>query len=235
MLQKTNKAQLIKDIIEWDTFNWGKFIDFIDAQELDFKDKQILELGARNGGLSLYFALKNANVICSDLKNPIQNAQKLHEKYGLVNHISYAAINATDISDEHSNSFDYITFKSVLGGIGRKGNYEAQKQMISSITKSLKHGSKIIFIENMQASVFHRIFRKKFRTWGNSWHYEKMEEIHELFHEFTLVDEKYVGFLGCFGKSEKSKRILGLIDSYLFDHILPSSWRYIVMYIYEKK
>ena len=66
---------LRKDIIEWDVRNWGKVIDFIEDSQLEFKEKSVLELGARNGGLSLYYALKGAKVLCSDLNGPTKKAQ----------------------------------------------------------------------------------------------------------------------------------------------------------------
>ena len=45
--------ELKKEIIEWDVINWGKFIDFIESANIDFNGKKVLEVGARDGGLSL--------------------------------------------------------------------------------------------------------------------------------------------------------------------------------------
>lgn len=45
-----------RDIVEWDVVNWWKFIETIESKSIDCKHKKVLELGARNGGLSLYYA-----------------------------------------------------------------------------------------------------------------------------------------------------------------------------------
>lgn len=50
------RSKEISDVIEWDVVNWGKFLKFIEKQNIEISDKHILELGARRGGLSLYFA-----------------------------------------------------------------------------------------------------------------------------------------------------------------------------------
>ena len=106
--------RLRKDIIEWDVRNWGTVIDFIKENHMDFKGKRVLELGARNGGLGLYYALKGAKVVCSDLEGPTKDAHELHKRYGVSNSVEYEAIDATDIPDKYKGKFDYITFKSVI-------------------------------------------------------------------------------------------------------------------------
>lgn len=47
--------ELKRDVIEWDIVNWWKFIEFIDQSGIGFEGKKILDIGGRNGGLSLYF------------------------------------------------------------------------------------------------------------------------------------------------------------------------------------
>ena len=89
--------ELRKDIIEWDTVNWGTFIDFIDSLGLDFRQKDILDIGARDGGLSLYFALKGGNICCSDLNGPSERARELHKRYEVETRVRYEVIDATNI------------------------------------------------------------------------------------------------------------------------------------------
>ena len=45
----------LKDITEWDTVNWGKAIKYIEKLCLPIKECQVLEIGSRNGGMSLFF------------------------------------------------------------------------------------------------------------------------------------------------------------------------------------
>lgn len=227
---------LKRDIIEWDVLNWGRFIDFIEEHSMDFEGKTVLEVGARNGGLSLYFALKGAKVVCSDLNGPTEQAHRLHERYGekVCDLIDYAEIDATDIPDEYWGKFDYITFKSVIGGIGSWNDIEGQKSCIACCKKCLKPGGRLIFVDNMVASPLHRLSRRLFVKWGKRWHYETKKEIHMFFKDFRLIDERYVGYWGCFGRSEKGRNRLAKLDI-CFDRYIPDSQKYIGMYIYEKE
>lgn len=227
--------ELKKEIIEWDVINWGKFIDFIELANIDFNGKKVLEVGARDGGLSLYFALKGAYVTCTDLEGPTDKAHELHKKHNVEDKVTYAALDATDIPFEYLGKFDYIIFKSVIGGIGSFNDYKAQQECVTNLFGCLKWGGTLIFVENMQASPLHKYARRKFVKWGKSWHYESIEELHQLMSRFVPVKEKYVGFLGCFGRSEAARERLGKIDSVIFDRILPKSWKYIGMYIYNKE
>ncbi len=124
---------MILDIVEWDSVNWAKFLDFINKSGMEFQGKRVLVLGERNGGMSLFFALKGAKDLCSDLDGPTDQAHALHEKYGVQSKIQYAAIDAIHIPSEYDGQFDVVTFKSVLGGIGRNDNYALQEQCVASI------------------------------------------------------------------------------------------------------
>ena len=61
--------ELIIDIVEWDIRNWWRAIEYWEEthQFDDVKGKGVLDIGGRGGGLSLYWALKGAAVICSDV------------------------------------------------------------------------------------------------------------------------------------------------------------------------
>lgn len=214
---------IYRDIIEWDVENWGTMIDFIEQNKMDFKGKSVLELGARNGGLSLYYALKGAKVVCSDLEGPTKEAHELHKKYGVNDAVEYAAIDATDIPDEYALKFDYITFKSVIGGIGSWNDLKAQKECVACCYKCLKPGGRLIFADNMKASIVHYAARRLFVSWGTRWHYETQKEIYMLMRKFKLIDERYVGVAGCFGRSEKSRNQLGKLDRRFFNKIVPDS------------
>lgn len=162
------EAKTVSDIIEWDTVNWAKFLDFIDESKIDFQGKRILAIGERNGGMSLFFALKGAEVLCSDLNGPTEKAHILHKKYGVNSQIQYAAVNAVTIPEEFDGQFDVVTFKSVIGGIGYNNNYQAQKQCIESIYRVLKENGVCIFADNMRGSIMHRVLRRAFVPWGGN-------------------------------------------------------------------
>lgn len=202
------------------------------------KGKQVLELGARNGGLSLYYALKGANVLCTDVKGNglYSKAVKLHKEYNVSQNVEYETIDATDIPEKYNGFFDVITFKSVIGGVGSLGGgYEKQQAMVDSIERCLKPGGLVIFADNMQATKVHGFCRMKFRKHGMRWHYETEKEIEELFAGFKLLDKCYYGFLGCFGVNEFMRNVLGNIDTIVFERICPDRWKYIGVYIFQKQ
>ena len=98
---------LYKDIVGWDVVNWGKFVDFIYQLGFSINGKKVLDIGARDGGMSLLFALDGAEVVCSDLDGPTDDAAKLHQKYEVSDKITYAKIDATKIPKEYYGTLDY--------------------------------------------------------------------------------------------------------------------------------
>jgi len=231
-----NKEQ-INDIIGWDIVNWSKSFSFWD-KHLDVKDKNFkcLELGARQGGLSLWLALNNNQVVCSDVsytdqQHELDKTIALHKKYNCDNKISYEAIDASNIPYE--NHFDIVVFKSVLGGVSIGSEKRLEQKAIDSIYKSLKPGGKVVFIENLEGSFLHMYARKKFVGWGSKWHYIKLNELIGLFSKYEDLKFKTVGFLGAFGKTEGQRNFLGHVDTVL-EKIAPKSYRYIMIGIAKK-
>lgn len=92
---KYSKSELV-DIITWDIYNWSECLNYW-PKYINGKSLQCLELGAKSGGLSLWLSMNGHKVICSDLINPQNNAEKVHSKYfdKVNNPISYTAIDAT--------------------------------------------------------------------------------------------------------------------------------------------
>jgi len=223
--------ELIKDIIQWDVFSWKKAIDFWENNINWDKVNIALEIGARDGGLSLWLALKNKNVICSDI-GISEKAIQLHKKYNINHLVSYQVIDATNIPYE--NYFDVVVLKSVLGGIGSFENFYSQQKAIQEIHKSLKKGGKFLFAENLKASKIHQIARKKFTKWGKRWKYLTIEEMHSLLSIFSDYTINTTGFLAAFGRTELQRNFLAKIDNFIFNKITPKNWHYIVYGIATK-
>lgn len=232
-MQMSRKKELIRDIVEWDVKNWWRAIEFWESKEADsFQGKKVLDIGGRSGGLSLYWALKGADVICSDIsEDGFEKAKRLHEKYGVENHIRYEVIDATQIPYE--NEFDVICFKSVLGGVGYDDNYDRQKQMMRNIYAALKDEGRLYFCENLIASPIHQTARKRYVGWGKRWRYLKLQEICELTEDFSEVNKKTIGFFGVFGRKRWLSETLGEIDG-CFDRYIKGEWRYIVTCVCNK-
>ena len=227
-----SKEQILKDIIQWDIKSWSKALDFWEAKVDWSKVQTGLELGGREGGPSLWMALKGIQVVCSDLENVEPTARPLHEKYNVSNLVRYQDIDATNIPYE--NHFDIIVFKSIIGGVGRDGHPERQRKAFSEIYKALKPGGKLLFAENLVASKLHQQLRKKFVTWGDSWSYLTISELSSYLEKFSDVQIQSTGFLGALGRSEIQRIFLASIDEILLNKILPDNWKYIAYGIAEK-
>lgn len=222
----------IENYFEWDVHNWSKALN-IWENELLKNQIDCLGIGERNGGLSLYLAQKGYKVICSDLENPKEQAKLLHSQYPKESkNISYEAINATSIP--YTDTFDVVIFKSVLGGVGSYDNFEAQKLMINQIYKALRKGGKLFFVENLEGSRMHKFFRKKFVKWGSRWRYINLNEIKELFSDFSSIEYETCGYLGLFGRTNKQRIFLGKIDTLIFDKLMSSKKHYIIYGVAKK-
>lgn len=220
------KKETLKDIIQWDVNSWSKALNHWD-KTFDYGKNQIgLELGGREGGLSLWLALKNIQTICSDLVDVENTAKHLHKKYDVLNIISYEDIDATFIPYE--NKFDIIVFKSIIGGVGRNDNHKAQQKVFDEIFKALKPGGRLFFAENLIGSIFHQKLRKKYTNWGEAWRYVSIEEMHQFLKRFTSYEINTNGIVGTLGRNEKQRNFLSSVDEIILNKICPNNWKYIV-------
>jgi SAM-dependent methyltransferase len=224
--------ELTKDIIQWDIKSWSEALEYWDKNINWDAIQNGLELGGREGGLSLWLALNGLTTVCSDLNDVRNSAEPLHKKYNVKHLISYQEIDATNIPYE--NHFDIIVFKSIIGGIGRNDNYVLQQKVFNQIHKALKPKGKLLFTENLIASPFHQGFRKKYVNWGNSWRYVSMKEMKEFLKIFSNYTIKTTGVLATFGRSESQRNMLSVIDKLILNKICPENWKYISYGIAQK-
>lgn len=223
--------KILHDIIGWDIVNWSKALGYWEQHtDLNSESLNCLELGGREGGLSLWLAMKGHHVVCSDVQSPEKKAASIHGNYHCKSLIDYQSIDATNIPYE--NKFDVVTFKSILGGISGKNN-DLKKKTTNEIFKALKPGGVLLFAENIESSFLHRFLRKKFVDWGKDWNYLKFKEMSEVFSSFSTIEYITVGFLGAFGRSEKQRSFLGKLDR-VFEKFVPLKKRYILIGIARK-
>jgi SAM-dependent methyltransferase len=216
----------VSDYFQWDVENWSNAITLW-QHAIDERGKNLncLEIGARDGGLTLWLAWQGNTVVCSDLQSPESTALPLHKKYGVEHRVTYASIDATNIPYE--NHFDVIIMKSILGVIGGFGNYTKQQDVIASAHKALKPGGVLLFAENLKGSVLHTLGRRVFTNWGHYWRYLTAKELKALLSPFQKSEIHTLGFLGTFGRSEKARQILGKTDGLLFNRPIFKHAHYI--------
>ena len=217
---------LRKDIFGWDVRNWSRALDLWDQVLPQSGDAELaLEIGAREGGLSLYLALRGYSVICSDLENPERLARPCHERRLATANISYVAADASRLPFP-DNNFSVIIFKSVLGTIGRNNRLDLQVQAVQEMYRVLKPGGVLLFAENLAGMRLHRFFRR-FTRWGSYWRYVKTEEIALFCREFSRFSYKTFGYLATFGRSEFHRNLLHHVDIAL-DPCLKDHHKYII-------
>ena len=221
---------VIKEIIGWDVVNWARAIYFWE-QETPVKSGNLscMELGASFGGLSLWMALNNNQVLCTDINGPEEGAHYIHKRYSCHRKIEYRALSATSIPYE--NRFDIIAFKSILGGISHSGRDELKIKAISEVHKALKPGGMLLFAENLEGSSIHRYFRRKYGTRG--WNYLKFSEIDRIFNNFRELKYTTAGFFGCMGRNESQRSILGSLDR-VVEKLVSEKNRYIIIGVAKK-
>lgn len=225
----------MQSYVQWDVRNWSRAIDFwvTTCGSGAFQGAEVLEVGSRDGGLSLWFAEKGASrVLCSDLDGPSSAARELHAASTVGDRIEYAAVDATDIGV--LDGFDVVAFKSVLGGVGGAGGCDAQVRAVRSMHAALRPGGVLLFAENLVASPLHAFLRRRFVAWGDRWRYVTREEMGGFLSPFSDVELRNLGFAGAFGRSESQRTALAAVDLAGLDRVVPRSWRYIVAGVARK-
>jgi SAM-dependent methyltransferase len=216
---------VLRDIVQWDVSSWSKALLYWENNVDWSRIENGLELGGREGGLSLWLALKGISMICSDLSGVNATAEPLHRRYNVLEYIDYQNIDASSIPYE--NYFDVIVFKSIIGGIGRDNNFDLQRAVFKQIYKALKPGGRLLFAENLIASPLHQALRKRYVNWGSAWRYLTIEELRNFLQDFSTVEIKSTGVLGVFGRNESQRHSLSLIDNLVMNRICPDQWKYI--------
>ncbi len=217
---------LLKDIIGWDVRNWSVVLAAWDKALQSIQPPALaLELGAREGGLSLYLALKGFQIICSDLENPELLARPKHRMHKVDHKIQYVSADAQNLPFENAH-FDVVIYKSMLGTIGRNNRPDLQQATIGEINRVLKPGGVLLFAENLAGTGLHRFFRKMTR-WGGYWRYVTIDEMQQFHRDYSSFSYNTYGLTGTFGRTESQRGALHYVDR-LVDPILKDHHKYII-------
>ena len=224
---------MLSDITEWDIHTWSKGIlywdDVIDQNFIKTKQMKVLDIGARDGGTSLFFALKGLNCVCSDVNGPSEKARRLHEQYGVTDRMSYDEVDCTRM-DFTDNCFDIVAFKSVMGSVGNNNNFDNIDKAFHEIYRVLKPGGILLFCENTQGCFLHMYLRKKFVKWSNSWNYLTLDYMTQAINRFSEHRIYAYGFLSCI---IRDNTLVKWVDDKLCQRIKPHN-QY-MCYGYAKK
>ncbi len=229
MTKRHRQAAEMHEYLQWDVYNWSRAVDFWTASgALDMlAGSRVLEVGARDGGLTLWLLRNGAErVVCSDLEGPSQAAVELHRRSGCADQVDYRALDATAFLGDCE--FDVVVFKSVLGGIGGASGLSGQARAVDRMHAALRPGGVLLFAENLAASPVHRRLRQRFVKWSPRWRYVTEPEVRVMTEKFRAVRLGRLGFAGAFGRSEEQRRVLGSIDAIGLEKAVPRSWNYIV-------
>lgn len=210
--------------LEWDVVNWRRALAFLESDLQEGNGRTALEIGGRNGGLSLLLAKYGWQVTCSDLNGPSDKALELHQTAGVTDRIDYSELDI--LHPQTKERFDLVIFKSVMGGVTSRSD-EDRIQMVRNIHGLLEPGGKLLFIENLSGNAIHRWLRKRFVQWGNRWNYLPYVAVPGLLSDFDDVRFESFGLFGLLGRRESHRKLLGRLDA-LLERIVPPSWRYII-------
>jgi SAM-dependent methyltransferase len=226
-----DSRELLGQFLQWDVRTWTAALRMWHPVVSKLSGARVLDVGARDGGLSLYFALMGQRVVCSDLHGPSEAARELHRRYEVADRVGYAAVDATRIAFP-DNTFDLVCFKSVLGGIGASG-IDFQRQAVREMHRVLRPGGHLLFAENLQGCWLHRFLRRHFIKWAERWRYVTLAEMDEFLIPFLQVRSDCHGILATLGRNERQRSALSALD-WLLEPILPARTNYMIAGIAEK-
>ena len=155
----------LKYFFEWGHSGWVKGFSK-GLQQLGglsaIRDKQVLEIGTRNGKMACLFALMGAQrVIAIDLEGVDLNiAAKEAEKHAVSEKVEFRTYNG-DLSSLNLTGIDFVFTKSVLVVVSDR------EKMCDDINNLLSNNGRFLFLENQKGGLLLRLIRQaRHRNWN---------------------------------------------------------------------
>jgi hypothetical protein len=126
-----------------------------------------------------------------------------------------------------------VCFKSMLGAVGSEDRKARQQRAVDQMYAALQPGGEVWFAENLVGTAIHRYCRERFVPWGTSWRWVSIAEVEEFFRAFTHLEYVTFGVVAAFGRSERQRRMLSVIDRQIDRYVRPE-WRYVVAGVARK-
>ncbi len=214
----------VAQALEWDTSSWARCLSFWQQQSRrGLGGARVMEVGARNGGLSLWASHQGAReVFCTDLHGPTDDALEVLGGAGCeVRTGRFDLLDPTPVG-----TFDIVIVKSVLGGVGKSADHADQRRAIATLAGLLEADGEVWVAENVAASRLHRLGRRV-NDWQH-WSYLERNELEQLFErQFGQCSFLSSGLVATFGRTEGQRRLLARLDR-VGEGFVPSDWRYLL-------
>jgi SAM-dependent methyltransferase len=231
----------LDEVLHWDVDNWRGCLEFWEPwlRGFDCKSTRVLVIGDNRGGLSLWFAWKGFQVICTDYEMPDARAAALLRQWNLSNHVTFAQADIFAL-EFPTASIDIVACKSVVGGLKKEHRrastrtLENQKMAVNEVWRVLRPGGVFLGAENMTGTRLHQLIRWIRHRGYLGWRYLSLQEMTWLFDKYGSFEQKAYGILGAYGPNWRWMRKLLLGFNRSLSHLLPKSWCYI-SYIRARK
>lgn len=204
--------------LEWDVRSWTPALELWTKTLRGRPIADSLEVGARNGHLSLWLSKRATRVVCSDPYVDLEPAKQLHRAAGATN-IFYRPIDARFIP--YRRAVDLILFRSVIGALNDKHD---QQRAFDSMWAALRPGGILLFAENLAATSVHAKLRRRFNAFDPNWRYPTLADMYEFTSGFRYGDIRTTGLIAQLGRTERQRNLLARLDQGLFNHIVPADW-----------
>ena len=198
-------------LFDWNSKAWSfAFLRLLTKNNLNFKNKLILEIGATSkSSVGMFFCENNKLILSSNNLEEIILMKKIYKS----NNVDVLQLDLLNLVGQ----YDLIIMKSVIGGLCRKNGEIKANQILKKIKENnLKEGGAIISLDNGR-SIFHKITEYfQFGARKNNWFFFKIDHLTN----FEAIST--FGFFSFFSLKTRLGYFGKIVEDfmYLFDRVI---------------